>query len=57
MTDEPVPTLRQRMRSAGISDEAIDQHHAAHAIRLNGQPVDDLDQPAPKPATWTIGPA
>jgi hypothetical protein len=44
------PTVRSRLQDSGISPERIELHHAAGRIRLDGQPVHDLDQPAPPPA-------
>jgi hypothetical protein len=35
------------MAAAGISPARVEQHRAAGLIRLDGDPVDDLDRPAP----------
>lgn len=57
MSDEPAPTVRDRLTAAGISAEAIDRHHVDRAIWLNGETVEDLDTPAAKPARVVIGPS
>lgn len=43
----PVPSVRDRLCAAGISDDRIVEHAAAGRVRLDGKPVADLDQPAP----------
>lgn len=40
------PSRRDRLRAAGLSEERIQQHFLADVIRLDGQHVTDLDQPA-----------
>jgi len=45
MSDDS-PTVADRMRAAGLSDERIVEHAAAGRVRLDGQPA-DLDAPAP----------
>jgi hypothetical protein len=51
VTDEQtVSSVRDRLTAAGLSDERIEQHRAAGRVRVDGEPVDDLDQPAPLPA-------
>jgi hypothetical protein len=46
VSEDAVPTVRERMRST-MSDERIEAHHKAGSIRLDGEPVTDLDAPAP----------
>lgn len=55
MTDQPAPTVRDRLTAAGISPGRIAEHHAAGRITLDGEPVTDLDQPAAPPARVVIG--
>jgi hypothetical protein len=57
MSDESVPTVRDRLTAAGISAERIDEHHVESRVLLDGEPVTDLDTPAAKPARVVIGPA
>jgi hypothetical protein len=45
-----VPRVIDRLRAAGLSDERIQRYLGAGAIRLDGQVVTDLEQPAPPPA-------
>ena len=46
--DEPSPlTVRDRLTAAGLSDERIEQHMTAGRVRVDGEPVTDLDTPAP----------
>ncbi|WP_158071609.1 hypothetical protein [Pseudonocardia sp. Ae717_Ps2] len=47
-----VPTLRDRMRAAGMSDERIAYHAEANAIALDGELARGLDQPAPPGTRW-----
>ncbi len=56
MTDQPATarTVRDHLIAAGISDDRIATHHEAGTIRCDGQPVTDLDQPAPPAARVTI---
>ncbi|MCY7340430.1 MAG: hypothetical protein LH603_00805 [Pseudonocardia sp.] len=57
MTDDaPTPTVWSRMLSAGISEDAIRQHHINGTIHLDGAAVTDLDQPAAPPAVIIIRP-
>jgi hypothetical protein len=47
--DEPaVPTVRSRILAAGISPQRLDQQYREGRVMLNGEPVEDLDTPAPK---------
>jgi hypothetical protein len=48
------PTVRSRLQASGIGDERIALHHAAGRLRLDGEPVTDLDQPAPPPTRVVI---
>ncbi|WP_181780938.1 hypothetical protein [Pseudonocardia pini] len=43
-----VPTVRSRILAAGVSPERLDQHHREGRVQLDGEPVTDLDMPAPK---------
>jgi hypothetical protein len=46
--DEPAPTpVRDRLTSAGLSDERIEQHLTAGRVLVDGELVTDLDAPAP----------
>ncbi|MGE0346561.1 MAG: hypothetical protein AB7N73_12165 [Gemmatimonadales bacterium] len=45
--DTKTPTVGDRLRAAGISEERIAQHLAQGAITLDGEPVFDLDDLAP----------
>jgi hypothetical protein len=58
LTAEPAspPTLLDRLRAAGVSDERIQAHLAAGTIRLDGETMTDLDQPAPEGTRPLIGP-
>jgi hypothetical protein len=53
VSDQP-RTVRQRCLDAGISPERLDQHHAAGLLRLDGEPVTDLDQPTEPGSRITI---
>lgn len=53
MTD-PAPTVLSRLQAAGIRADRITAHHAAGRLRLDGEPVTSLDQPAPPPARIVI---
>jgi hypothetical protein len=58
-TSEPaaVPRVIDRLRAAGLSEDRIQQHFQSGAVRLDGQQVTDLDQPAPPPARLVIDPS
>jgi hypothetical protein len=46
--DEPAPTtVCDRLIAAGLSDERIAAHMTAERVRVDGEPVTDLDAPAP----------
>ena len=46
--DDPAPTtVRDRLAAAGLSDSRVDEHMAAGRVRVDGEPVTDLDAPAP----------
>ena len=46
--DEPAPTtVCDRLIAAGLSDERIEEHMTAERVRVDGEPVTDLDAPAP----------
>jgi hypothetical protein len=51
------PRVIDRLRAAGLSEERIQQHFQAGAIRLDGEQVTDLDQPAPQPSRPVIDPS
>lgn len=57
MSDEAVPTVLDRLLRAGISREGIDAHHASSLIRIDGEIVSDLNQPAAPPPgrIWIAG--
>lgn len=50
------PTVRDRLLAAGLSEERIDWWLSLEpgAVRVDGQPVVDGDQPAPAPARITL---
>lgn len=50
-----VPSVQARMRDAGIAHDEITRHFTTGRIRLNGEPITNLDQPAPRPSAITIG--
>ena len=42
--DEPAPTtVCDRLIAAGLSDERIEEHMTAERVRVDGEPVTDLD--------------
>ena len=46
--DEPAPTtVRDRLTTAGLSAERIEQHMTAGRVRVDGEVVTDPDTPAP----------
>jgi hypothetical protein len=51
------PRVIDRLRAAGMSDERIQAYFRVGAIRVDGHPVTDLDQPAPPPARLVIAPS
>lgn len=51
---EAAPTVRDRMQNAGLSAASIERHAQAGRVALNGEPVDDLDTPAPPPARVNV---
>ena len=58
MTDsEPTSTtVRDRLTTAGLSDERVEQHMSAGRVRGDGELVTDLDAPAPagrRVVIWT----
>lgn len=50
-------TVRDRMRTAGISDDRIALHLANGWIQVDGRVVASLDEPAPPPARIDIVPS
>jgi hypothetical protein len=54
--NEPAMRVIDRLHAAGLSDERIQEYFRAGAIRVDGQQVTDLDQPAPPPARPVILP-
>jgi len=54
---DPAPTTaRDRLTAAGLSDSWIDQYLTAGRLRVDGEPVTDLDAPAPtgtRVVVWT----
>ena len=53
--DEPAPTtVRDRLTSAGLSDERIEQHMTAGRVRVDGELVTDPHRPALPPARIVI---
>ena len=48
MTDDQAAASKlDRLVAAGLSPERIEQHMTASRVRVDGEPVDDLDAPAP----------
>ena len=47
---EATPTVGDRLRAAGLSEESIQAHMARGAVRLGDQQVTDLEQLAPRSA-------
>ena len=47
VTEESTRTVRGFALAAGLSEESIERHHAAGRLRLDGEPVSDLDAPVP----------
>jgi hypothetical protein len=47
VTEESTRTVREFALPAGLSEESIERHHAAGRLRLDGEPVTDLDTPVP----------
>jgi hypothetical protein len=45
-----IPTVFDRLVGAGLSQERIEQHLTAGRVRVDGELVTDLNQPAPPPA-------
>lgn len=54
-TEHAVPTVRDRLRAAGLSAARIATHAEAGTIRCDGALVTDLDQPAPPGTRLLIG--
>ncbi len=49
-------TVRDRLTAAGLSESRIEQHMSAGRLRVDGEPVTDLDEPAPtgtRVVIWT----
>jgi hypothetical protein len=44
------PTVRDRLTAAGVSPESVEAHFRAGRIRVDGEPVTDLDGAAAPPA-------
>lgn len=51
--EQQVPTVRERL-TGRLSPERIDLHLRAGRILLGGQPVTDLDMPAPRDVALVI---
>jgi hypothetical protein len=49
-----VPTVRDRLVSAGLSADRIERHLQTGRIAVDGEPVEDLDAPAAPPSRVTI---
>jgi hypothetical protein len=47
VTEESTRTVREFALAAGLSEERIERHYAAGLLRLDGEPVTDLDVPMP----------
>jgi len=56
VTEEPTPTVRDRLTAARLSAERIEQHMTAGRVRVDGELVTDLDALAPvgtRVVIWT----
>ena len=51
----PVPTVRSRAMSAGIDEDRLRGHLERGVLLLDGEPVTDLDTPAPVGTRINIG--
>jgi hypothetical protein len=54
--DEPPPTVRGRLTAAGLSEGRIAEYMTAERVRVDGEPVTDLDARAPigtRVVVWT----
>ncbi|WP_172457824.1 hypothetical protein [Pseudonocardia sp. N23] len=47
MTEQPIRTVGEFARAAGLSEDRIERHRAAGALMLDGETVTDLDTPVP----------
>ena len=47
VTEEPTPTVRDRLTAARLSAERIEQHTTAGRVRVDDELISDLDAPAP----------
>jgi hypothetical protein len=53
--DDPAPkTVRGRLAAAGLSASRIDEHMTTGRVRVDGEPVTDLETPAPPPARVVV---
>jgi hypothetical protein len=50
---DPV-TVGDRISVAGVAPERVAEHMRAGRVRLDGQPVTDLDMPAPWPSRTAL---
>lgn len=55
MTAEPTPTVRSRVLAAGVTEENLAATFERGAVLLGGEPVTDLDTPAPPGARIYFG--
>jgi hypothetical protein len=55
MDEERVATVRERL-AGWLSPQRIEAHRKAGRLRLDGQPVTDLDTPYPETSRVTFGP-
>jgi hypothetical protein len=53
-TEPDVPTVVDRMRAVGLSQEFIKEHLAAGHVRVDDEIVTDPGRPAPLPASISI---
>ncbi|MBP2371364.1 hypothetical protein [Pseudonocardia parietis] len=51
----PAPTVRSRAVSAGIDEERLRGHLERGVLLLDGEPVTDLDTPAPAGTRINVG--
>ncbi|WP_130295416.1 hypothetical protein [Pseudonocardia sediminis] len=54
-TGDHVPTVGERVRAAGLSEDRIAAHMTNKVLLLDSEAVADLDQPAPPGTRINVG--